>query len=223
MSNLAFYITRFLSGGLLAVLLCAGQVSHAHGPTPHGSGANAQGTPAPAPAQQDEAPDPLANRFGGKFSLIDHSGQRVTNETYRGRYMLIYFGFTNCVDLCPVDLAVMVQALQLTAKATAEKIQPLFITVDPDVDTPAILAKYVANLHPNLIGLTGTVAEVEATARAYRVQRHKILHTSSNGHPYIIDHGTLMFLMGPDGKFVTLFPHNSTPEKIAENLNRYVK
>lgn len=190
----------------------------------HGTGPHIAVPPTSDKEDADkQARDPLANRFGGKFTLTDHRGNRVTDETYRGHYLLVYFGFTSCADLCPIDMANMTAALQMVSPATAEKIQPLFISVDPEIDTPAVLSAYVANFNPNLIGLTGSVAEVEAAARAYRVQRHKLLHPSSNGHPYIIDHGTLMFLMGPDGKFVTLFPNNSDPEKIARNLDRYVK
>lgn len=177
----------------------------------------------PAQTAPGKLDDPLANRFGGKFSLIDHQGNRVSDETYRGRYMLIYFGYTKCVDLCPVDLAIMAQALQMAKPELAAKIQPLFISVDPEFDTPAELAKFVPAIDPRIIGLTGTVAEIEVAARAYRVKRHELLHIASNGHPHIIDHGSLMYLMGPDGKFVTFFPHNTPPEKIAENLDRYVK
>ena len=150
--------------------------------------------------------DPIADKFGGKFSLVDHTGRRVTDADYRGRYMLVYFGFTHCGDTCPIDLAIMGQALDTIDKSVADKIQPLFISVDPEIDTPKVMADYVANFHPRLVGLTGTVGEVNAAAKAYRVQRHKILHQATNGHPYFIDHGSLMFLMGPDGKFVSLFP-----------------
>lgn len=167
--------------------------------------------------------DPLANRFGGPFSLIDHTGKRVSDADFRGRYMLVYFGFTHCGDTCPIDLALMGQALDKVGPAVADKIQPLFISVDPEVDTPKVLADYVANFHPRLVGLTGSLTEVNAAAKAYHVQRHKILHQATNGHPYFIDHGSLMFLMGPDGTFVSLFPHNSSAEKIADSLKTYVR
>ncbi|MBY0613741.1 MAG: SCO family protein [Beijerinckiaceae bacterium] len=167
--------------------------------------------------------DPLANRFGGPFSLIDHTGTRVSDADFRGRYMLVYFGFTHCGDTCPIDLALMGQALDTVGPAVADRIQPIFISVDPEVDTPKVLADYVVNFHPRLVGLTGSLAEISAAAKAYRVQRHKILHQATNGHPYFIDHGSLMFLMGPDGAFVSLFPHNSSAEKIAESLKTYVR
>ena len=169
------------------------------------------------------AADPLASRFGGPFSLIDQTGKRVRDADYRGRYMLVYFGFTHCGDTCPIDLAVMGQALDAAGSAVADRIQPLFISVDPEVDTPKILADYTPNFHPRLVGLTGSLAEIEAVAKAYHVQRHTILHQATNGHPYFIDHGSLMFLMGPDGKFVSLFPHTTTAEKVAESLRTYVK
>ena len=169
------------------------------------------------------AADPIASRFGGPFSLIDQTGRRVSDADYRGKYMLVYFGFTHCGDTCPIDLAVMGQALDAVGPAVTDKVQPLFISVDPEVDTPKVLADYTPNFHPKLIGLTGSLAEVEAVAKAYHVQRHKILHQATNGHPYFIDHGSLMFLMGPDGKFVSLFPHMMTAAKIAESLRTYVR
>ena len=167
--------------------------------------------------------DPLAHRFGGPFSLIDQAGRPVTEASYRGKYMLVYFGFTHCGDTCPIDLSVMGQALDAIEPALAEKIQPLFISVDPETDTPAILAAYTASFHPKLVGLTGPLQEIERVAKSYHVQRHMILHTATNGHPYFIDHGSLMFLMGPDGRFVSLFPHTTSMDMVANSLRQYVR
>jgi cytochrome oxidase Cu insertion factor (SCO1/SenC/PrrC family) len=193
--------------------------------------------------------DPLANRFGGPFTLTDHTGQRVTEKTYRGQYMLIYFGFTQCTDACPVDVPNLVNALDLIKPLDAA-VQPLFITVDP-TDTAENLKDYVTAFHPRLVGLTGSETELSAVAKTYRVHRFRVklnsevssplsgprhsvpfftkampVHGDSphvKGQRYSINHGTLTYLMGPDGGFLTIVPHNSKPEKIADVLGKYVR
>ncbi len=165
--------------------------------------------------------DPLADRFGGPFSLTAHDGRRVTDQDFRGRFMLIYFGYTRCPDVCPVDLFTMGEALKLLGKL-AEKVQPLFITVDPERDTPDIIGDYAQSFHPRLLALTGSNAEVEAAVRAYKV--HRVKYTPANDPAnYGVDHSSLTYLMGPDGKFRTLAPHNTTPERMAEILRPYLE
>ena len=176
-----------------------------------------------ASAQLSEAPDPLAHRFGGAFSLTDHTGRRVSNADYSGSYTLIYFGYTRCGDLCPADLQTIGLALT-QAGAVADKVQPLFISVDPAFDTPAVLADYVRNFHPQLTGLTGTQAEVDAAAKAWHVHVRKVDKKPVLGKAeFFIDHGSLAYLMAPDGTFVTLFPHRTSPDQLAAALRAYVK
>lgn len=219
---LAVALGTLLAGSGFALAQGAAATGHQHDHAQHDTAAH-EHQHGGAPAAQPALPDPLANAFGGKFSLIDHTGKPVTDETYRGRYMLIYFGYTNCPDLCPIDTANMIQALHTIDEAKATKIQPLFISVDPENDTTQVLANYVGNYDPRLIGLTGPLPEIERLAKAYKIHRHELLQHASTSHDHhLIDHGTLMFLMGPDGKFVTLFPHDTAPEKIAASLNRYV-
>ncbi|MGL4728975.1 MAG: SCO family protein [Bosea sp. (in: a-proteobacteria)] len=165
--------------------------------------------------------DPLAKRFGGPFSLVSHDGKRISDADYRGRFMLIYFGFTRCPDLCPIDLPQMAQALDMLGPEGVT-IAPLFITVDPEVDTPQVMADYVKAIHPRLVGLTGSEAEIAAAARAWRVHRVKMEHHPSTHGRHNVDHGTLTYLMGPDGGFLTLFPHNTAPEKMATTLRAYL-
>jgi protein SCO1 len=199
-----------LAIGLGALVACAGfsDPAAAHDPA--------------HPAQSAE-PDPLADRFGGAFTLTDHTGKRVSEEDYHGRYTLVYFGYTRCGDLCPLDLLTIAHGLGQAGDAAA-KVQPLFITVDPAFDTPAVLADYVQNFHPRLVGLTGTQAEIDAAAKAWHVRVHKIEQKPVLGKAdFFIDHGSLAFLMGPDGKFVTLFPHGTKAEKLAAALRDYVK
>lgn len=199
----------------LAALLAVSGPAAAHD-APHASA---------APAVEA---DPLAGRFGGPFALVDHRGQPVTDRDFLGRYLLVTFGFTHCVDVCPVDLAVQQQALDQLG-TVADAVQPLFVTVDPARDTPDVLAGYVAGFHPRLIGLTGTEAEVAAVARAYRVHRRKVAldhpdaaHLREIAGAYIVDHGTLTFLMGPDGRFLTLIPHTTDADMVAGIVGRYL-
>lgn len=165
-------------------------------------------------------PDPLATRFGGPFALTDHTGRRVTDADFRGRFMLIYFGFTRCADTCPVDLPAIAQALDMLGPL-AERVAPLFVSVDP-ADAPATMAAYVANFHPRLIGLSGSEVEISAVAKAYKVHRRKLTQAHHGHGEYTIDHGSLTYLMGPDGRFLTLLPHRTTPERMAAVLRKYL-
>jgi protein SCO1/2 len=173
---------------------------------------------APALAQTR---DPLADRFGGPFTLTAHDGRRVSDQDFRGRFMLIYFGYTRCPDVCPVDLFTMGEALKLLGKA-ADNVQPLFITVDPERDTRDIIGDYAQSFHPRLLALTGSNAEVETAVRAYKV--HRVKYTPANDPAnYGVDHSSLTYLMGPDGKFRTLVPHNTAPDRMAAILRPYLE
>lgn len=176
---------------------------------------------APASPASPSAPDPLATQFGGPFALTDHTGKRVTDADFRSRFMLVYFGFTTCTDTCPVDLPVIAQALDALGPLAA-KVAPLFISVDPVNDTPALMAAYVANFHPRLIGLSGSEAEIAAAAKAYRVHRRKLTQAHHGEGQYTIDHGSLTYLMGPDGRFLTLLPHRTSPERMTAVLRKYL-
>ena len=155
---------------------------------------------------------------GGPFSLVDQTGKGVSDQDFRGRFMLIYFGFTFCPDVCPTGLQVMAAALEKLG-AGAERITPILITVDPERDTPAQLALYVKSFHPRLVGLTGSVAEVEAAAKAYRVYAKKSPDPKSSAG-YTIDHSSIIYVMGPDGQYRAHFTHATSPDTMAERLNR---
>ena len=153
---------------------------------------------------------------GGPFTLTDHKGRRVTDADFRGKYMLIMFGFTYCPDICPSGLQVMSAALeQLGAKA--DKIVPVFVSVDHERDTPEQLAQYVQSFHPRLVGLSGTAEEIAAAAKAYRVYYKKVADEKTTAG-FTYDHSALMYLMGPDGRYVTHFSHASAPDVIAARL-----
>lgn len=167
--------------------------------------------------------DPLKGRFGGPFDLQGADGRRVRDSDFRGQFMLVYFGYTHCPDICPEDLLLMTEALQLLGPEGA-KIRPIFITVDPERDTAAVMQEYSASFSPRIAGLTGTEAEIAAVARAYRVHRRKFQppEAAKDQGNYIVDHSSLKYLMGPDGAFVTLVPHGVSAEKMAMILRPYL-
>lgn len=158
--------------------------------------------------------------IGGPFSLVDHTGKRVTEQNFRGRYMLVYFGFTFCPDVCPAGLQVAAAALDKLG-AKAERVTPVFVTVDPERDTPAQLANYVSSFHPRLVGLTGTPEEVQAVARAYRVYYRKVKDERSSA-AYTVDHTSILYLMDPQGRFVTHFTHATPVDTIAATLAKHL-
>ena len=153
---------------------------------------------------------------GGPFTLTAHTGEQVSDETFRGKYMLVAFGFTHCPDLCPAELQVMSAALD-TMGPEAERIQPLFITIDPERDTADHLSEYVAQFHPRLIGLTGTPEEIAAVARAYHVWYEKVEDDERPGE-YVMDHTSIIYLMSPDGEFVQHFSYGASPQALSNAL-----
>lgn len=154
--------------------------------------------------------------IGGHFQLTDHTGKRVTDLDFRGRYMLVFFGFTYCPDVCPSALQVMSAALDKLGPR-AERITPLLITVDPERDTPEQLALYVKSFHPRLVGLTGTPAEVQQAIQVYRVYAKKVEDPKSTAG-YTFDHSSIIYVMNPDGTYRTHFAHTTNVEVMAERL-----
>jgi cytochrome oxidase Cu insertion factor (SCO1/SenC/PrrC family) len=158
---------------------------------------------------------------GGPFSLTNQDGKRVTDQDFRGKYMLIFFGFTFCPDVCPGELQVMSAALDELGPE-ADKIQPIFITIDPARDTPEAMKIYVSNFHPRMVGLTGSEEDIAAVAKAYRVYYAKA--KDSEGKPdYLMDHSTILYLMGPDGKFVKHFTFGTDAKALAQGLRENIK
>ncbi len=155
--------------------------------------------------------------IGGPFSLVDHHGNAVTDETYRGKYLLVYFGYGYCPDVCPTELANMANALDIMGDEAAA-VTPLFITVDPERDTPEFMADYVANFHPRLVGLTGTVENVAKVAKEYKVYYAK--SRKSAGEDYLMDHTSFVYLMGPDGHFLNMFRGHTDPKAMAETIEK---
>ena len=173
--------------------------------------------------------------IGGPFELVDTQGETVTERDFRGRYMLVYFGFTYCPDVCPSSLMDMSRALDRLAENApekAEEVAPVFITVDPERDDPAAMAAYVDNFHPRLIGLTGSPEQVKAAADAFRVYYEKVSPQEYFGSEaaaegteadYLMAHSSYMLLMGPAGGYITNFKYAATPSEIAEGLAQHVQ
>ncbi len=163
--------------------------------------------------------DPPAS-IGGPFTLVDKAGHDVTDGAFRGKYMLVYFGYTTCPDVCPTTLADVAAALDsLGAKAAA--VQPVFITVDPARDTPSVVGEYVANFGDRWVGLTGSAAQIAAVAKEYRVYYAK--HRTGDGPlDYTMDHSSILYLVGPDGRFIAPVPADSAPPVMAGDIARHL-
>ena len=158
-------------------------------------------------------------QIGGPFTLTDHTGNQVRNTDFHDRFMLIYFGYTHCPDVCPTELANMATALDILGPQ-AENIVPLFITLDPQRDTLAALASYVPLFHERLVGLTGTEAEIAAVAQAYSVFYEKIEGEETTD--YTLKHTTLIYLVRPDGELAESFPHGTAPTAISDAIRKQV-
>lgn len=156
---------------------------------------------------------------GGAFTLTDQNGKTITDKDFNGQYRLIYFGFTSCPDVCPLTLREMTDALKLLDPATAAKVTPVFITVDPERDTPAVLKSYVSSFSPRLVGLTGTIKQVQEVENGYKVYAAKA--SSPSGSDYTTNHSAFIYLMGPDGKFIDVVdPSDQKTEGIAAWLKK---
>ena len=148
---------------------------------------------------------------GGAFVLSDPAGRRVALADLRGKLVLLYFGYANCPDVCPTDLAVIGQALRDLGAAAGE-VQPVFITLDPQRDTPAVLREYTAAFHPRMLALTGTEAEIRRVATDYKVFFEKVQLPGTQ--TYAIDHTPYIFLLDREGRFATLFPPGTQADRM---------
>jgi protein SCO1 len=158
----------------------------------------------------------LASAICGPFRLTDQNGKTVTDADLKGKWSLVYFGYTHCPDACPTALNDISIALEdLGAKRDA--VRPVFITVDPERDTPEALKAYVTSFDAPILALTGTPDEVAQVAKGYRVYYAK--HPEAGGE-YSMDHSSVIYVMDPQGRFTASFTHESTPEQIAERLKK---
>lgn len=153
--------------------------------------------------------------IGGPYHLVNQDGKPVTDRDFHSRYQLIYFGYPFCPDICPTRLALMAAALDKMG-SNAKHIAPIFITVDPDHDSPPVLKKYLAAFDPRFIGLTGSQSELSKVEKEYKVYAQK---QPQKGGTYAVNHSNVIYLMGPKGKLVNIYNDVMTPDQLATDLN----
>jgi protein SCO1/2 len=158
--------------------------------------------------------------IGGPFTLLDQTGKTVTDQDFRGRYMLVFFGFTHCPDICPAELQVMSSALDALGPK-ADSVVPIFITLDPERDTQGAMAAYVKNFGSRFVGLTGSSEQIAAAAKAYRVAYSKFQQDKASSD-YSFDHSALVYLMGKNGEYITHFAYGTPASQMTETLRRYL-
>jgi protein SCO1/2 len=158
--------------------------------------------------------------IGGPFTLQGSDGRTVTDRDLHGRYVLMYFGYTFCPDVCPTTLSEVTTAMDKLGPK-ADQVQPVFVTVDPERDTPEVMGDYTAMFTPRLLGLTGTPEQIRAVAHAYRVyyQKHR---TGDGPADYSMDHSSLLYLLGPDGRFIALIRADEPGEAIAADIAKHM-
>mgnify|MGYP003662498567 FL=1 len=205
MNNINNVVKMILATGLLTLLAACNPASD--------GGASAGAEP------------PLAGaNIGGTFTLTNQDGGKTSEDEFKGQYRIIYFGYTYCPDVCPVDLANIMLGLKQAEKddpALAERIQPIFISVDPERDTPAVLKQYVSAFHPRLIGLTGSAEEIAAVAKKYLIIYD--IRKDESSSEYLVDHSRQAYLFGPEGEPLALLPFDGTPQQVADEITRWVR
>lgn len=159
--------------------------------------------------------------IGGDFSLIDHNGKAVTQDDYKGVKKLVFFGFTNCPAVCPTELYNISAALDEFDPEVAKKLQVLFISIDPEQDTPELMKEYVLAFHDDFIGLTGSVEQIAKAAKAYRIYYAKIPEEDSE-LGYTMDHSAYTYLMDENNKYLTHLPPNSVIEDMVKKIREYL-
>lgn len=167
---------------------------------------------------------PLAGaKIGGSFTLTNQDGGKTSDSDMAGQFRIMYFGYSYCPDVCPVDLQKIMQGLAVAEKSEPElatKIQPIFVTIDPERDKPEQLKQYVSAFHPRLIGLTGSAEEIADVAKKYLIiyNRREVEGMSE----YLMDHSRQAYLFGPQGEPLAMLPYDGTPEEVAAEIKRWV-
>ena len=207
-----FIKNRFFSGfsGLALILVLANCSPGAQKPQGAESGAKTatqQSAPAPAPRTPP----------GGRFILRSHTGKVLTDQDFLGQYLLIDFGYTTCPDVCPTTLLKLAQVDKLLGD-DAKNLQVLFISVDPDRDTPEVLRRYVTSFDPAFVGLTGSKAAIDSVTKKYHVKYDYVGKDSPGDMDYSVDHTSAVFFMGPDGRFIARFSYPTPAKQIADQV-----
>ncbi len=158
--------------------------------------------------------------LGGDFTLTSHKGQSIDTKQFRGKYMMVYFGYSFCPDICPTALENMSEAMMKLADM-GNKIQPIFVTVDPDRDTVQQLETYIQSFHPRFLAMTGGKEALDKAIKAYRVYAQKV--DDEGATDYLVDHSSIVYVMGPDGKYVSHFSHQTPGEEMAFKMREIIK
>lgn len=158
--------------------------------------------------------------IGGSFTLTDQTGARLGDEAFRGRFALIYFGYTYCPDVCPTELGAMAAAIDMLGEDGA-RVVPVLITIDPERDTPEVLAEYVPLFHERMIGLTGAPTEIREVAKKYRVFYQRV--EDPNFDEYLMDHSSFVYLLDPEGEVVAMFRYGTDPAEIAKTIRSLMR
>ena len=174
------------------------------------------------PVYAQETADTSLNR--GSFSLVDHNGRAVTQQNFRGSYLLVFFGYTHCPDICPTALTLIANVMDSLGE-NSKNVQPIFITLDPERDTPEALRKFVSYFHPKLIGLTGTPDQVSTVAKSYFVRYQRYFPESSHSTlnnkeelDYFLDHTAASYLLGPSAEGMALFQHGTSAAQMVAKI-----
>ncbi len=173
--------------------------------------------------QTEEAPLKGA-KMGGDFTLTNQDGEKITFSDFDGQYRMLYFGYTYCPDVCPIDLQQLALGLKQFEKQDPKRgsnIQPIFVSIDPERDTPEVMKQYLAAFHPRYIGLTGSAEEIAEVAKKYLVLYEKTEPNEEGG--YLVAHTQMAVLYGPKGEPVAILPHDGTPQEIAAELDRWTR
>ena len=163
-----------------------------------------------------------SGQIGGPFTLISETGETVTDKDVIDGPTLLYFGYAFCPDVCPLDNARNAEAIEILEQRGV-MVKPVFISVDPDRDTPELLADFTANMHPRMLGLTGTPEQIKAASQAYRTYYKKQEPEEGDEEYYLIDHSTFSYLVFPEEGFVEFFKRDLTPEQLADRLQCFVE
>ena len=173
------------------------------------------------PTAEPSQASPGTALIGGHFELVNGAGKPVTEKDFAGKTMLVFFGFTHCPDTCPTALLVIQQALA-DLGADADKITPIFITIDPARDTPEVMGKYVAHFGTRMVGLSGSAAQIKHAADAYKVYYSK-MENEKDPNDYMMDHSTFLYLMDVHGKYIAHFPATISEPQLKEALAKAVR
>lgn len=203
MSKVKARIIRFLVFGSLALFLTGAYVLMT-------------GPQSPPTGSHQSTQSVAGVKIGGPYTLTDHTGKSVTEKDFQDKYKLIYFGFTYCPAVCPTELQKMAKALEILGPL-ADKIHPLFITVDPERDSVDVMSQYVAHFHPDLIGLTGTPSQIQSVLKDYKIYAARV--EDEDASDYTMDHSSFIYLMSPEDNLLHIFRTQDSAEDIAVTTN----